>query len=122
MFMTLKPMKMLRMSASRPLCCAAALAAAAFAPAASADLVTGVPTGWVLQNYMGDHSVVAFFAGTPCSFNRVTMMSTMSEDDKNRFFTLVLTAKITGKVIGVYYTDDHTGANNCPIVSFYIQN
>jgi hypothetical protein len=88
-------------------------------PAAHADTeIVAIPTSWRLQNYIGTPGLVAWFTGSSCSNGVLNFSSTSTADDRNRFYSLVLTAKVSGKSIGVYY---ETVSGNCQIQSFYIQ-
>ncbi|MCW2404409.1 hypothetical protein M2336_001038 [Sphingobium sp. B1D7B] len=87
-------------------------------PALAEVEITAVPTGWRLQNYTGGPGLVAWFTGSNCINGLLSFSSHATSDDKNRFFSLVLTAKVSGKAISVFYEPD---SGNCYIQSFYIQ-
>jgi hypothetical protein len=70
---------------------------------------------WRLQNYVSN-TVSAYFTGSSCTYGMLTFPSTASADDKNRFWALVLTAKTTGKKVGVFY---ETTSGTCQITSYY---
>jgi hypothetical protein len=87
--------------------------------AAFADTeIQAVPTNWRLQNYIGGSGVVAWFTGSTCTNGALNFPSSATADDKNRFFSLILSAKISSKTVGVYY---ETVSGNCQITSFFIQ-
>lgn len=81
-----------------------------------ADLyVEAVPTNWKLQDYISG-VVNAYYVGTSCYAGGVSFPASATIDDKNRFWALVLSAKSTGKPVGIYY---ETVTGNCQITSFY---
>lgn len=77
--------------------------------------IEAVPTGWRLQDY-GDGGVSAYYTGSTCPSGRITLPASALADTKNRFWTLVLSAKVTGKVVGIYYDP-----STCNITSFYMK-
>jgi len=81
---------------------------------AAAVQISAVPTGWRLENYPGDY-VAVWFTPSPCASGQLSFPSTTSSADKNRFWALVLAAKLSQKPIFVFY-DDQTP--NCTIYSF----
>ncbi|WP_065187575.1 hypothetical protein [Shewanella woodyi] len=72
-----------------------------------------VPSGWKLENYFGD-SLVVFFSGSSCTNGRLSFPSNATVDDKNRFWSLILSAKATNSKVFVIYQDN----SNCTLVSF----
>jgi len=80
--------------------------------------IFAVPTNWRLQNYVSSQGVVAWFTGSNCTNGLVSFDSSASADDKNRFYSTVLTAKISGKAVGIFY---ETTSGACHITSFYLQ-
>jgi hypothetical protein len=87
-------------------------------PALAANvIVEAIPMGWRLENYAGD-SVVAYFTGSSCATGQLTFGSSATLNDKNRFWALVMTAKVSGKRIGVVYDN---ATSTCDIVSFYFK-
>lgn len=101
------------LKASRLVVLGAALTASAPSFAALA-VVYAVPTGWRLQNYT-TNNIVAYYTGvTTCGYSQgLVFDSSASADDKNRFWTTIMTGKTAGKKVFVYY-DDAT----CVISSF----
>jgi len=83
---------------------------------AQADVVqlSAVPTNWRLENYPGD-GVHLFFTPSPCTSGYMSLPSTMTSADRNRFWALVLAAKLSQKPIFVLYDNQSPG---CTIVSF----
>lgn len=87
-------------------------------PALAATQHEAVPTGWRLENYPSD-GVAIWYTGAPnCNDGRVNFPAGWIKDDKNRFWSLVLSAKMSGKAIGFFY--DGSGWS-CVFVSFYVQ-
>lgn len=79
----------------------------------STKSMTKVPTGWKMENYFGD-SLVVFFSGSTCKNGRLTFPSHATVHDKNRFWSLILSAKATKSKVFVIYKDDAL----CTLVSF----
>jgi hypothetical protein len=91
------------------------LAAVAGTPAVAAEaLLEGDPATWRLQNYV-PNNIMVFFTGSPCQYGRMQFSSAATVQDKDRFFSMVLTARSTGRKMGVYYDDV-----SCDIWSFYL--
>jgi hypothetical protein len=93
----------------------AAFAAFALPSAAKANQIEAVPTGWRLENYIDTHRVVLWHVSAPECANGY-LAGSLSQDDSNRFWSLVTTAKAAGSRVGIYYNE--TGGV-CEIVSFY---
>lgn len=79
--------------------------------------VNAVPTGWRLENYPGDR-VYVYFTGSPCTSGLLSFDTNATNEDKNRFWSLVMAAKLSNKPIIVYY-DNST--SNCYITSFALK-
>lgn len=77
-----------------------------------------VPTAWLLQDYVGG-PVVVYFTGSPCQSGSIVMPASATSDEQNRFFSLIMSAKISDHAVGIYYTYD--GAS-CAVTSFYLKN
>lgn len=98
-----------------PRLCAALLGVSALPASALANGIEAVPTGWRLENYISSHSVVLWFtSASDCTTGKLT--ADMSQDDYNRLWSLVMTAKATGKPVGIIY---NASGGVCTIVSFY---
>jgi len=83
--------------------------------AASADtLIEAVPTAWRLQDYAGGQMNI-YYAGTPCTYGLLVMAGT--SDKNNRFWSMIMSAKIAGKMVGIYYNP----TNSCTVTSFYLK-
>lgn len=94
---------------------AALLGAVALPASALANSIEAVPTGWRLENYIASQSVVLWFTGaSDCTMGKLTAV--MSQDDYNRLWSLVITAKATGKPVGIFY---NASDGVCTIGSFY---
>ncbi len=92
-----------------------ALALFATSPAFADVNIEGPVVGWRLQNYV-PNNVVVYFTGSSCAQGSLTFSSAATADDRNRFYSLILTARSTGKKIGVFY---ETTSGSCQIQSFY---
>lgn len=81
---------------------------------ASTLSIMEVPTAWRLENYVGN-SVVAWFTSATCTggVSQIHFGADATTDDKNRFWSLVMTAKVTNKKVAIYYD-----SASCNIVSF----
>ncbi len=77
-----------------------------------------VPANWRLQNYIGGSGLVAWYTGSTCTNGLLSFSSSATSDDRNRFFSAVLSAKLSGKAVGVFY---ETVSGSCQITSFYMQ-
>ena len=84
--------------------------------AAQADQVTisAIPSAWRLENYPGDN-VVVWFPPSTCANGMLSFPSTATIADRNRFFALILAAKLANAQMFVMF--DSTVAS-CPILSF----
>lgn len=85
--------------------------------AQTTKFIEAVPTAWRLQNYIGGPMVV-YFTGSPCQNGQIWMPTSATSDEENRFYSMIMSAKISGKEVGVYYTYD--GAS-CIVTSFYVK-
>jgi hypothetical protein len=85
-----------------------------FSGNASADVVSmvAVPTSWKLENYIGDN-VVAWYTESTCTNGLIKFSSSATTDDKDRFWAVVMTGKVSGESIFVRYDSD-----DCSIQSF----
>ena len=93
-----------------------AVSAALTATAAQADLIEAVPTGWRLQDY-GPSGIGVYFTGSPC-VSGVMAFPSGTGFSPDRFWATVMTAKVTGRMIGVYY---HVDNGSCVIDNFYLK-
>ncbi|KRA63874.1 hypothetical protein ASD79_21520 [Caulobacter sp. Root655] len=92
---------------------ASALLAAS--PALADNYFEAVPTGWKMQNYV-PNNLITYYTGTACYAGQISFGPNATNEDKNRFYSLVLTAQTTGKKIGVFY---ETVSGSCQISSFF---
>jgi len=81
--------------------------------------ISATPTAWRLQNCTGD-GVVAWFTGSTCTNGQLTFSSNATNDDKNRFWSVIMAAKVAGKPVVVYYEDSAAPAQ-CIITSFLLK-
>lgn len=95
---------------------AVALGLGAVSATAMADNYEAVPTGWRLENYVASHTVTLWYTGAPGCMGGHIEGAGMSQDDYNRLWSLILTAKSTNQKIGIFYTGS---GGNCTITSFY---
>ena len=95
---------------------AATLAIATLPSAASAAQVYLIenPSHWRLQDYIPGGGVAVYYSSSTCASGALILPSTVSTDEQNRWWSLVLTAKTAGTLVGVYY-DNVT----CVISSFF---
>ena len=95
---------------------AAMLAALVTAPAINAAeaMLTAVPTAWRLQQYInsGGTAETVWYTGSPCGSGNLSL-GTATEAEKNRFWALVMAAKLSNHSIFVFYE-----TTNCTITSF----
>ena len=83
---------------------------------AVANSLEAVPTGWRLENYISNHAVKLWYTpATECTNGGIEVGS-MTQDDHNRLWSLILTSKITNRSVGIYYD---ANAGNCTMISFY---
>jgi len=82
------------------------------AVAARAGEINENPASWRLQNYVFNDNVQIFFTSVAgCQYGGLTLFGT--EAQKDRFWSLVLTAKTLQKNVGIHYT-------GCSIDDFYM--
>jgi hypothetical protein len=77
--------------------------------------IQGSPAAWRLQDYVGI-GVTVYFTGSSCTDGQLTFPSGTSSDDQNRFWSLIMAAKIAGQTVGVYY---YVSGSSCLISSYY---
>lgn len=77
--------------------------------------ITAIPSGWKLENYVGNNNVVAWYAGSTCTSGLVQFPNNATSEDKNRFWSVVMAGKLSGKEIFVRYDN---ATSNCEIQSF----
>ena len=81
--------------------------------------ISSVPTSWRLQNYTGDN-VVTWFTGSACANGQLTFGTEASMDDKNRYWSVVMAAKLASKPVVVYY-ENSAAPSQCLITSFMLK-
>ena len=72
-----------------------------------------------LQNYIGNVVVAYFINVQDCPNGGIAMPSTSTSEDKNRFWSAVMTARATNKAIGIFYS---ISGGSCFVDSFYLQS
>ena len=83
---------------------------------AALQVISAVPTNWRLQNYSGSVAAV-YFTGSPCTSGALTFSTGSTQADANRFWSLILAAKLSNHSVFVYY-DDSSAPGLCQINSF----
>lgn len=80
--------------------------------------IEGSPAAWRLQDYPGQTpAVTAWFTGSSCTNGQLSFPSSASIDDQNRFWALIMAAKIAGQTVGVYY---YVSGSACFLNSYYL--
>jgi len=103
---------------------AASLALASSNASATQVNYEAVPTTWLLQDYIGIPAGVVIWRmplpNNNCSTVNGTTLSfpsTVTDEEADRFWSMVMTAKAANIVVGVWYDN-----STCLISSFYIPN
>jgi hypothetical protein len=78
-----------------------------------------VPTTWRLQNYVSGHVVALWYTSASECTNGGLQGPDLTQDDFNRLWALILTAKMSGKRVGVFYVPEN---GYCKITSFYMED
>lgn len=81
-----------------------------------AEYLYAVPTAWRLENYIGG-IVAVYYSNSSCANGALIFTSSATADDKNRFWSLVMTAKVANKPIGINYS---VVGEQCQISSFFL--
>lgn len=71
-----------------------------------------VPTNWKLENYMNDN-IVVWYTESVCQNGKLTFSDNATTQDKNRFWSTLLSAKATNSEVFVRYE-----STTCNIESF----
>ncbi len=85
-----------------------------FTSNAADEQITGVPTNWILENSNGN-TVNAYNTGTSCLSGRLRLHAGVTEEDKNRFWSTIMVAKVAGKSVTVWYDPD---LDDCQLTRF----
>lgn len=97
-----------------------ALLIASSSPALADTVIEAYPTGWRLQNYSATTKratiVAVAYAGSTCIDGTLNFAASATEEDKNRFWSLILTAKVSNRQVGLFY---ETTSGACNITSFW---
>lgn len=83
------------------------------ATAAEASFVA-VPTAWRLEDYTNG-IIAAYFTPSQCTSGQILFPASASNEVKNRFWSLVMTAKVARKPIGVFYD-----TTTCQITHYFM--
>jgi hypothetical protein len=83
-------------------------------PAYCETNIEAIPTGWLLQDYLGQN-MIAYYSGSNCLKGEIVMPASSTDAEKERFWSLVMTAKAANHIVGVFYDE----SNNCQITSLY---
>lgn len=95
----------------------AALAAPLMPSAASAEtLIEESPTPWRLE-INGPDSILISWTSSSCVYGRLIMGSSLTSADKDRLWSLILSAKLGGKKVGIAY---NVSGSDCVISRFYM--
>ena len=78
---------------------------------AAQQAIGAVPTAWRLQQYVGGVMIVYYTGASTCSNGGLILNGT--DNEKNRFYGLVLASKLNKQGMFVYYED-----TTCIISSF----
>jgi len=81
--------------------------------------VSGVPSAWILQNYV-PNQVWLYYTGapSPCVNGGLSFPSTAVQADQDRLWAMIIAAKIAAQPVIVYYT---VSGSSC-FISSYVLN
>lgn len=74
-----------------------------------------IPSNWRLENYVGGN-IVVWWSSSSCQ-NGMMVLNGATEGEENRFWSLVMAAKVASKKMGVVYDNATT---SCTIHSFFL--
>ncbi len=74
------------------------------------------PVNWRLQNYVGQ-GVTVYYSSSSCGSGSLVFPGGTSSDDLNRFWALVMAAKIASQPVGIFYQVIN---GQCVIESYYL--
>ena len=69
---------------------------------------------WRLESY-SEKSVVLWFTPSKCTDGKITLPSTTSTVEYNRFYATMMAAKIAKAPVYIYYDD---AVDGCPVISY----
>lgn len=78
--------------------------------------VVAVPTAWRLQVYV-PNLVNTYFTGAPCPNGELAFDANATADDKNRYWSMIMTAKVSQQPVEVLFVQSGT---KCYINSFLL--
>jgi hypothetical protein len=61
-----------------------------------------IPTAWRMQDYLSGGAVI-YYTGSSCAQEELILPTTTPVDSVNRFWSTVLLAKTTNKIMGAFY-------------------
>lgn len=85
--------------------------------AQSIQLIEATPTGWRMQDYT-DGGISLYFTGSPCASGHLFLPAGVSADSKQRFWSMITTAKAAKLPVGIYYSVLN---GQCEIKNFYLR-
>lgn len=83
-------------------------------------VIVEVPTGWKIQNYI-PNGVTIWFAPTNCVNGNLSLPAHATEQDRDRLWALLVSAKISQTPVQIYYNRYEDG-RSCEITSFAAVN
>ncbi|MEM6554490.1 MAG: hypothetical protein AAF642_01355 [Pseudomonadota bacterium] len=78
--------------------------------------IVEVPTGWKIQNYV-PNNVVIWYAPTNCVNGKLTLPANATDQDRDRLWALILSAKMAQAPVQIYY-ERYEDGRHCRITSF----
>ncbi|KCZ52374.1 hypothetical protein HY29_18025 [Hyphomonas beringensis] len=82
-------------------------------------LIQDDPSDWLLENYINDN-VVLWYTPSNCASGALNLPAGTSNEDRDRFWSLMLSAKLSGSEVQIYYYR-YDDARSCIISSFGMQ-
>jgi len=83
---------------------------------AAVQVISSVPTSWRLQDYVGS-VVTVWYTSSPCTNGNLSFPASSTQAEINRFWALILAAKLSNHGVYVYY-DDTSAPATCTVMSF----
>jgi hypothetical protein len=88
-------------------------AVVASTPVSAAEVLldNASPANWRLQNYVGGTGVTLWFTpshdstNAACVYGKMYLPSTATAADHERLWSVITTAKLTGRLVFIYYDD-----------------
>lgn len=77
--------------------------------------IHAIPTAWRLQDY-GDPNLYVYFTGAKeCQNGALWLNSALAQNSKDRFWSLIMSAKISKSQVGLVYE-----STTCQITTFFL--